>query len=127
MSTLMSGFAETGLAHPMFVRRRQSDGAWWSTTGMPAFEAYNAAHIANYGIAATEITSAGIYTATDPADTTAGDYLLIAAAGASLAVSDLTTGLRWQDAAGPRSANVAQVNAVNVGGVGSAFNPWGPA
>lgn len=110
MATLMIGQAETGLSHPKFVRRRASDGYWWNTAGTPAFEAYSAGNIAGYGIAAIETGATGTYTATDPADTTPGDYLLVAAAGASLAVSDVANNTRWQDAAGvtpPTAAAIA--------------------
>ena len=96
MASLMTGYAETGLTTAAFIRRRKSDGYWWSTAGTPAFEAYNASNIANYGIAATEVGSTGIYTATDPAESTEGDCLLVKKAGASLTVSDVATGGRWQ-------------------------------
>lgn len=96
MATLMTGYAESGLTTAKFVRLRASDGFWWSTSAV-AFQVYAAGSIANYGIAATEVGSTGIYTATDPSDTTAGDYLLVKAAVTSLAVSDVTTGVRWQN------------------------------
>lgn len=111
MATLMTGYAETGLSNPKFVRRRASDGAWWSTAGTPAFESYNASNIASYGITAAETGSTGVYTATDPAETTTGDYVLVAAAGASLAVSDVATNVRWQGDSGISTLTSAQVNA----------------
>ncbi len=106
MTVLMTGYAETGLLHPQMIRRRKSDGAFWNGA---AFEAYNASNIATYGIAAAETGVTGVYTATDPADTVAGDFLLIAAAGASLVVSDVATNLRWQDAAGTTGLTQADV------------------
>ncbi len=110
MAAVMTGIAETGLTTGKFVRRRLSDGFWWNTSGTPAFEVYSAAAIANYGIAATEVGVTGVYTASDPAETTPGDYLFVKAAGASLAVADLTTGLRWQDGvSGVVAANVTQL------------------
>lgn len=123
MAALMTGYAETGVSTMKFIRRRKSDGAYWSTSGTPAFEAYNASHIANYGIAATEDGSTGIYTATDPADTTEGDYLLVKAAGASLIVSDLLNG-RWQDrvGAGPLDLTQAVPTSNTANTVGDALN-----
>jgi uncharacterized protein YodC (DUF2158 family) len=46
-----------------------------------------------------------VYTATDPGGTTEGDYVLVKAAGASLTVSDVATGVRWQDRAGAAPAS----------------------
>lgn len=103
MAALMFAYPiESGITTGKFVRRRKSDGAYWSTVGV-AFEAYNAANIANYGIAATENGVSGDYSATDPAETTEGDYRFVKAAGASLAVSDLISGIRWHDRAGPEA------------------------
>jgi hypothetical protein len=109
MATLMTGYAESGITTAKFVRRRASDGAFWNTSGTPAFEAYNASNIAQYGIAGTETGATGIYTATDPSDSTAGDFLFVKAAGSNLVVSDLTNGLRWQDVAGPRPIDWSSV------------------
>ena len=89
MPAVMTGYAATGLPNPKFVRRRLSDGAWWSTAGTPAFEAFNAVNIAAYGIAAIEAGATGVYTASDPSPDTPGDCVLIAAAGASLAQADV--------------------------------------
>lgn len=104
----MTAYAETGITTGKFVRRRRSDGYFWNTSGTPAFEVYNSAHIADYGIAGTETGATGVYTATDPASTTMGDFLFVKAAGASLAVGDLTTGQRWQDFIGfPETVSLA--------------------
>src|ERR1019366_4834036 len=91
----MIGYAESGLAHPMFVRRNNA-GQYWNTSGTPAFENWTTGNLALYSIAATETGVTGTYTATDPAATTAGQYLLIAAAGASLTVADVANNKRWQ-------------------------------
>lgn len=99
MAALLTGVAETGITTGQFVRRRKVDGYFWSTDAVD-FEAYNPANIADYGIAATETGSTGVYTTTDPAETTEGDFLFTKAAGASLAVSDLATGVRWEGEAG---------------------------
>lgn len=115
MANILTGYAETGLTTAFFVRRRRSDGAWWNVSGTPAFEAFDASHITNYGIAATETGLTGIYTATDPADTTEGDYVLMKAATSSLAVADLTTGLRWQDHAGVITTVTNLTNAPTAG------------
>lgn len=106
MAALLTGYAETGIAtaNVKFVRRRKSDGAFWSGA---AFETYNPANIAAYGLVGAETGATGIYTVTDPAETIEGDFLLVKSAGASLAALDLTTGLRWQDLAGPRAAALA--------------------
>ena len=106
----MSGYSSTGISNPKFVRRRRSDGFFWSTAGA-AFETYTVGNIANYGITATEAGATGSYTATDPADTTEGDYLFIAAAGASLAVTDIATNIRWQDHAGPYANELSTARA----------------
>jgi hypothetical protein len=122
---VMTGYAEAGLSNPKFIRRRASDGAWWYVTGS-AFEAYNAAHIASYGIAAAQDGATGVYTATDPAPAVSGDYVLVAAAGASLAASDVAANARWQDSVAP-GVNVKKVNDVDVGGTGTTIDPWNPA
>lgn len=123
MAAVMTGYAETALPHPFFVRRRRTDGFWWNTSGTPAFENFSAVNIAAYGIAATEAGATGTYSATDPADPTEGDYVLVAAAGVSLAVSDLATNRRWQDVAGGRSVNLTQAigSAQTDGTVGAAL------
>src|ERR1041385_3065118 len=95
MASKLKGRAETGLAHPKFVRTRRSDGYYWSTAGTTAFVVFNAADVADYGITATETGSTGEYTANDPADGTEGELILVAAAGASLAESDLAGNVRW--------------------------------
>ena len=92
----MIGYAESGLAHPMFVRRNNA-GQYWNTSGTPAFENWTTGNVALYGIVGTEDGVTGNYTATDPASTTAGQYLLLAAAGASLTVADVANNKRWQD------------------------------
>src|SRR5262245_15559197 len=106
MAALLTGYAETGIAaaNVKFVRRRRSDGAFWNGA---AFETYNPAAIAAYGLAGAETGATGIYTATDPAETVEGDFLFVKSAGAALAVPDLTAGLRWQDRAGPGTATLA--------------------
>ncbi len=100
MAVFLTGPTTTGIPNPKFVRRRASDGAYWSTAGTPAFEAYNASNIANYGITATEVGATATYTATDPAGATEGNFLFIAAAGASLVVSDIKNNVQWEDPAG---------------------------
>lgn len=102
MATLLiAGPVETGITTGKYTLIRQADGFWWNTSGTPAFEAYNAANIASYGIAATETGATGIYTATNPSDTTPAYFAFVKAAGASLAVADLQTGLRWTGNTGP--------------------------
>lgn len=97
MAALLTAIAETGITTGKFSRLRGSDGAWWNTSGTPAYEAYNAANIASYGIDGSEIGATGVYSATDPTPTVGGEYLFVKAAGALLTVADLTTGLRWQN------------------------------
>jgi hypothetical protein len=65
-------------------------GEYWNTSGTPAFEAYNAANIADYGIACTEDGSSGNFRFTFPAGITNGTYTVQAydLVGASLAESD---------------------------------------
>lgn len=106
----MFAIAETGLAASgagalTFVRRRRADGFYWNTSGTPAFETYTAGNIANYGIASAENgVGTGQYQGTDPAPTTEGDYVAVKQAGANLAQTDLANP-RWQDRAGPISAD----------------------
>lgn len=109
MATKLSGSGTTGLANAKGFRTRDSDGFVWSTAGTPAFEAYNAANIANYGIAAAETGSTGIYSFTDPAETTPGRFRLIAAAGASLTVADVANNTFWEEGAGVDLNRLADV------------------
>lgn len=119
MGTLF-GIAESGLGSAgAFVRRRASDGAYWSTSGTPAYEAYAAGHIANYAIAATETgAGTGQYTAADPdSAATEGDYLLVkmsGSGGAVLAQADLAAA-RWQDR--------VRASSITVGGYASGQDP----
>lgn len=119
MPAVMTGYAESGLTTAKFVRRRLADGNYWSTVAV-AFEAWSTGHVANYGIAATEDGATGVYTASDPDPATPGDYLLVKAAGSSLAVGDFTTGVRWQDSAGPQQTGDAYAYVVtNMGILGA--------
>ncbi|MDD5301485.1 MAG: hypothetical protein PHS14_00135 [Elusimicrobia bacterium] len=42
-------------------------GEWWNTSGTPAWEAFNAAHWADYAVALTEAAGSGYYWAARPA------------------------------------------------------------
>lgn len=106
---LIAVAGEAGITTGKFVRYRESDGAVWSTSGTPAFEAYNASNIANYGIAATEVGSTGVYTATDPAEGTFGSWLFVKAAGASLAVSDLVSNVYYTGESDSKDVNVTLI------------------
>lgn len=93
---LSAALFQTGLGtSAVFVRRRRSDGAFWNTSGTPAYEAYNAANIANYAIPSTEVGATGIYEATDPSEAYYGDFYAIVRSGVSLAVSDLVSNIRY--------------------------------
>lgn len=75
---------------------------WWNTSGTPAFEAYNASHIANYGITVTQNAGCNytwIIPSTLPASTSGCPYrsITFACAGASLATGDITTGVVYED------------------------------
>lgn len=65
----------------------------WNTSGTPAFEAYNAAHIAAYGIATTQLAGSLYYwTVPGLPPTTAGqsyESVTFACAAGSLAAGDL--------------------------------------
>src|SRR6202030_256140 len=101
-----TGLPASGAGALTFVRRRRSDGFYW--TGA-AFEAFVSGNIATYGFASAESgVGTGQYSATDPTPTVEGDYLAVKQAGATLAQTDLTNG-RWQDVAGPRTADVEYV------------------
>lgn len=119
----------TGLATVVAVRLN-ADGQFWNTSGSPAFETYNAANIANYGIAMSEVGATGVYTVDDPAPTVEGSFIVAIRAGASLAVSDLLTAV-GQGVAGPVAASevLGAVGSVtgNVGGnvVGSVASVTG--
>ena len=93
----------TGLATVVAVRLN-ADLQWWNTSGTPAFEAYNAANIANYGIAMSEVGATGVYTVDDPAPTVEGSFIVAIRAGAGLAVSDLLTAV-GRGVAGPVTAS----------------------
>ncbi len=111
MAELLTGYAEKNIVNPKIRRRRKSDGANWSTVAV-AWEAFNATNVANYGIVASETGGAnttGEYTCADPDPATPGDFIFYAASGASLTVSDLALTARWQDPAGPRTANTIQL------------------
>jgi hypothetical protein len=95
---------ETGLTNVVAVYTRLSDGAFWNTSGTPAYEAYNAANIANYATAATEIGATGQYKATNPSPTTPGTVQFVTKAGASLAVSDIVSNVRYVADAGTEIA-----------------------
>jgi hypothetical protein len=87
--SLLVGYAEGGITNPKFTLERQADGFYWYTV-TPGWEAYNAAHIAGYGITASE-SSPGKYTAVNPSPEDGANYRLVAAAGANLAVPDITS------------------------------------
>lgn len=91
---------QTGIAYPKFVLIRLSDGAFWNTSGTPAFEAYSAANIADYGIAATETGVTGIYTASNPSERTPCQCKFVQAAASSLAVADLVNNVFYEDNVG---------------------------
>lgn len=112
---LITPALETGITTGKFVLIRQSDAAFWNTSGTPAFEAYNASNIANYGIAATEIGATGVYRALNPSPMTGATYIFIKAAGASLAVTDVLNNARFSELCGPYQADVAAIasNATN--------------
>lgn len=100
----------SGAGSGVFVRRRRSDGAWWNTSGTPAFEAYNGSNVANYAIQAVENPSgSGDYTATDPTPAVEGFYRFFVQAGSSFAASDLSSGLQYENAGGPGSADMEYV------------------
>jgi hypothetical protein len=111
---LLAPAGTSGLSNPKFVLMRISDGAFWSTSGTPAFVAYNAANIANYGITATERGSTGVYYATNPSDSTPAKMLFVAAAGASLAVSDLVSNIYFEDFVGQADAGGGSLTAADV-------------
>lgn len=103
------GGQATGSTNWVAVRVRESDGAFWNTSGTPAFEAYNAANIANYAIAMTEVGATGIYRADDPSATTAGRCYITQRAGGSLAVTDLPNA-QFVQALGPVQADVYAIS-----------------
>lgn len=100
-----------GLTDLVVVGTNRSTGAtryWYTVT--PAFETYNAAHIASYAIAVTE-AGPGLYEWTIPAQWAAGTgykALLYQKAGGSLAASDLDDGaLREMDVEWDGSAELS--------------------
>lgn len=98
-----SGLVATGSGALSFIRRRRSDGFYWNGA---AFEVFTAANIANYGILSSGVgVGTGQYETVDPIPTVEGDYIAVKQAGANLIQTDLANG-RWQDDAGPKSADV---------------------
>lgn len=86
----------------MYFMVRSATGTIWNTAGA-ALEAYNAANIADYDIAATEQGSGGLYVGNMPA-AAAGVYNIVAKvrAGGSPAESDVTVGvgeIEWDGSA----------------------------
>ncbi len=86
--------------------RRATDNQIWDTSGTPAFEAYNTASIANYGITCTEEgTASQSYKGTFPTGiTTPGLYFVdyFECVGGSLAEGDLCIGtqaIEWDGSA----------------------------
>jgi len=73
---------------------RRSDGKVWNTSGTPAFETWNAANIANYAVALTQLTGSstlGLFQVSAPAGvgfTAVSDVIIIKQAGGSPAVTD---------------------------------------
>src|SRR5262245_20722447 len=96
----LSGSTTSGLINVKGYRLRASDLAVWNRI-LGAFETYNSANIDKYGIAATEQGATGIYSFTDPADTVAGTYRLIAAAASVMTEADVRLRTFWEDEAGP--------------------------
>lgn len=94
MAAQLVGYAETGLTTAKFVLYRLSDGAVWNIT-LVAFEAYNPAHIADYGIAAPEVGVTGRYVAANPAEGVSGDFLLVKSATGTLTVADVANSKRY--------------------------------
>lgn len=96
---------------------RTSDGGWWNTAGTPAFEAFNAANYTNYGIAATEFGSTGIFQYTIPA-MAAGLYNVQAKlqAGGSPAASDTNGPGGWLDWSGTAVIRQSQLADTSHGG-----------
>ncbi len=108
MSQLRGKGFDSGLAHPKAVCIRVSDGFYYSTSAVD-FEAFNASNIANYGIALSENAGTADYYCTNPSDTTYLEYLFVAAAGASLAVSDLLNNGFYEGYAGPGSTDITSI------------------
>jgi hypothetical protein len=71
MATLRASY--TSGVSGLYVRATNSSGQFWYTV-TPAFEAWDASHIASYAIALTEIGTSGLYSATVPASWPAGTY-----------------------------------------------------
>jgi len=111
MAVKLSGLGGV-ITNPKGVRTRDSDLAIWNTAGTPAFETYNAANIADYGIVAAEMGATGIYSFTDPVDTVPGRFVLIAAAGANLTVADVRNNVFWENVAGPFALTSGQRDAI---------------
>lgn len=102
MSVLKPAIYATGITLKVAIIDLSTGAVrWWNTSGTPAFEAYNATHIASYGITLTEGGTTGLYTfaipATLPASAPGNPYVATAyrIAGANLATGDLAASV-WQ-------------------------------
>lgn len=128
----MTGYAESGLEFPKFVRTRGSDGFWFNFSSED-WEVYDSGSIADYALDGVEAGVTGVYSAADPDPDTPGSYLLLAADAEDLTEADVTDNVRWQGEAGDVTtmsvvnANVVKVNGVTIGGQGTPQSPWGPA
>lgn len=111
MASLLFGLDNTGTTTGKFVLQRVSDGFYWSTSSV-AFVAIGSEAFANFGIAATEQSTTGIYVATNPSESTVCVFQFIKAAGASLALSDMVTGRRSGGSAGPGTLTSADMTAI---------------
>ena len=96
-------------------------GYYWNTSGTPAFEAYNAAHIANYANGAATPNANGRYAQAFPSAIVAGDYIveLCSRAGGSLATTDpavAESDVHWDGATfqGPGNVYVAPAGLNNI-------------
>lgn len=92
MALTMKGvFCETGLGTAAKVVNFTPDNEWWNGS---AYVAFNAANIADYAIALTELTGTGMYVAAHPSPGTPSSSIFVKIAGASLVASDFITGVR---------------------------------
>jgi hypothetical protein len=93
------GLIDNALSTVKLARTRASDGFFYNF-GLAAYEAYNAANIADYGLAMTMHGSSGIFSAADPTPTVPGKFYAILQAGGSLAVSDFADNILYEGEAG---------------------------
>jgi len=104
-ATAESGLVSSGQGSGRGLRRRRDTGFYYNLLS-GAYEAYVTANINGYSISSSGEGNTGQYIMLDPTPTVEGDFIFVKQSGSTLAEYDLANGMRWQDNAGPDSADL---------------------